>query len=393
MITLEEYQHRRSRLQKEVVQNSLDAYLVSSEDSIYYLTGASYKPLERPFFIVVWPEREPTLIVPMLEKVHMTKANIGTVQPYWEYPSPAGAGWSDVLNTTLGNIKTLGVEPSLTLGIASVLKSFSPESLPLVDRMRLIKSAAELDMIKRACHYADQGMQRIMNTSYYGATVLEIFSEARGLQATVLKDGDYEPLTSSFLTVSWPAPFSSQPHGIPKVDDRLGDGPLVAMSFIRVNGYAAEVERTYFHQTPSEKERELFRQMENARKAAFDRVKPGVNCSEIDEAANNYLRENGLAEYLLHRTGHGIGLGNHEGPYIAEGSEDVLEENMIISIEPGIYVPDIGGFRHSDTVLVTHSGAEYLTKYPADIDSLTIPDYKIFKRLKGKLVRSAVGIK
>ena len=81
MITIQEYEHRRSRLQKEIVQNSLDAYFVSSEDSIYYLTGASYKPLERPFFIVVWPERAPTLIVPMLEKVHMTKANIGAVRP------------------------------------------------------------------------------------------------------------------------------------------------------------------------------------------------------------------------------------------------------------------------------------------------------------------------
>jgi Metallopeptidase family M24 len=71
----------------------------------------------------------------------------------------------------------------------------------------------------------------------------------------------------------------------------------------------------------------------------------------------------------------------------------VEEENMVISIEPGIYVPDIGGFRHSDTVLVTNSGAEYLTKYPKDIESLTVPDYKILKRLKGRLVRTAVGIR
>jgi len=71
----------------------------------------------------------------------------------------------------------------------------------------------------------------------------------------------------------------------------------------------------------------------------------------------------------------------------------VEEENIVISIEPGIYVPDIGGFRHSDTVLVTNSGAEYLTKYPKDIESLTVPDYKILKRLKGRLVRTAVGIR
>lgn len=123
-------------------------------------------------------------------------------------------------------------------------------------------------MIRRTSAYADLGMDKIMRTSHFGATVLQIFSEDRGLQAQVLRDGDYEPLTSSFLTVSWPAPFSSQPHGIPEVDDRLCSGPLVAMSFIRVNGYSAEVERTYFHQKPSKEEIDLFKFMENARNKA-----------------------------------------------------------------------------------------------------------------------------
>ena len=86
-------------------------------------------------------------------------------------------------------------------------------------------------------------------------------------------------------------------------------------------------------------------------------------------------------------------MGNHEGPYVAEGSPDNLEETMVNRLEPGIYVPDIGGFRHSDTVLVTPSGAEYLTKYAMDIDRLTVTDYKLSKRLKGKMIRRAVGIK
>jgi len=116
-------------------------------------------------------------------------------------------------------------------------------------------------------------------------------------------------------------------------------------------------------------------------------VKPGARCSDVDAAANGYLREQGYGDYLLHRTGHGLGLGNHEGPWVAEGSEDVLRKNMVISVEPGIYIPAIGGIRHSDTVLVT------LTVYPTDLDALTITASKPLQRLKGKIIRKAVGIK
>ena len=101
-------------------------------------------------------------------------------------------------------------------------------------------------------------------------------------------------------------------------------------------------------------------------------VKPGIECADIDVAANGYLKERGYGDFLLHRTGHGIGLSNHEGPWLAEGNEEILQEDMVISIEPGIYMPDIGGIRHSDTVLVTKDGAESLTKYPTDLESLMI---------------------
>ena len=94
----------------------------------------------------------------------------------------------------------------------------------------------------------------------------------------------------------------------------------------------------------------------------------------------------------LHRTGHGFGLGNHEAPWVAEGSPDILAENMVISIEPGIYMKGIGGLRHSDTVLVTKDGCELLTHLPTDIESLTIKGRKLFTRLKGWWVRRALRL-
>jgi Xaa-Pro dipeptidase len=105
------------------------------------------------------------------------------------------------------------------------------------------------------------------------------------------------------------------------------------------------------------------------------------------------LRAEGYGEHLLHRTGHGFGLSNHEGPWVADGSPEVLAENMLISIEPGIYIPNLGGFRHSDTVLVTADGYECLTHFPADLDSLTVGGGKFLTRMRGALVRRAVGLR
>jgi Xaa-Pro dipeptidase len=124
-------------------------------------------------------------------------------------------------------------------------------------------------------------------------------------------------------------------------------------------------------------------------------IRPGVACGEIDAAVNEFLRTEGYSgeERRLHRTGHGIGLGNHEAPYVAEGSDDVPAQNMVISVEPGIYLngDGAGGYRHSDSVLVTHNGCECLTRLTTDIRSLTITGWKAPTRIRGALVRKALS--
>ena len=120
--------------------------------------------------------------------------------------------------------------------------------------------------------------------------------------------------------------------------------------------------------------------------------RPGVACAEIDTAANGFLRDEGYRSNLLHRTGHGFGLSTHEGPWVAEGSEDVLEEGMLISVEPGIYLPGVGGVRHSDTVLVTGDGYECLTRFPTDLASLTIGGAKPWQRFTGAVTRRVAGV-
>ena len=127
-----------------------------------------------------------------------------------------------------------------------------------------------------------------------------------------------------------------------------------------------------------------------ARDLAFSMVRPGVSCSEIDQATQELFVASGYGAQILHRTGHGIGLGNHEQPWISRGSGDVLAQNMVISIEPGLYFDDIGGFRHSDTVLVTKDGYELLTRYPSDLEHLIVRKQNRIAAMKGALIRKAI---
>lgn len=382
-----EWRQRMAALQASVRDNGLDAFVVTGQESIYYLTGASYKPLERPFFILV-TRQGASLLVPALEQAHMRKAQgFDAVEAYWEYPSRAGEGYMDKLRAMLAGANAVGIEPSCRAEVAEHLKDKAVRVLPLVETLRMVKSAQEVQAVRAAAKLADEGIERMRGAAYPGVTPLEEFSVAKKLQTKVVMSGGYEPLESEFLTAFWPAPYSAQPHSIPPLGARLGKGPAQMMCFLRVNGYAAECERTVFACPPTAREAELFACMLEAREAAFAVVCPGARAEDVDAAARVCFAKHGLEEYMLHRAGHGIGMGNHEGPWLSEGSTYILEENMVVSVEPGLYVPEIGGFRHSDTVLVTKDGYERLTTHPTALADVMLRGAKPGKKLKGALIR------
>jgi len=213
------------------------------------------------------------------------------------------------------------------------LKS-TPAFHPLVEMLRLVKSPDEISMLRQAARFAFRGMEKIIHAAYFGVSEIEIFSQGRSVQMSIIRETEFDPLNTSVLTAAWPARLATQPHGIPRIDDRLEEGPHIALSFMRVNGYAAECERTFFVAPPTSEMKRMFGTMQEARRRAFELVKPGVSCTQIDQAANVFLRQEGLADFLLHRTGHGFGLGNHEGPWVAEGSEEILDKLVIQGSKP-----------------------------------------------------------
>jgi Xaa-Pro aminopeptidase len=148
---------------------------------------------------------------------------------------------------------------------------------------------------------------------------------------------------------------------------------LVSETSAPVCGYHAELERAMIIGPPTDEMRRLFAHTVAAQQVAFGALRPGVSCADVDRAVMRYLEDNDLLAYWRQHTGHGIGLRNHEAPFLDVGDHTPIEPGMVFTIEPGLYAADVGGFRHSDTVAVTHDGIDVLTSYPTDIESLTLP--------------------
>lgn len=369
----QELTNRMKVLQESMKRSMLDSYIVTAEDDIWYFTNINYKPEERPFFIIVTLDEKPKLVVPKMEERHLHKGIMDVeVITYWDYPSPKGEGWHERVNEIGGKLNRTGIEKNVNAEIYLNIHVKELVPMDLVAEQRKVKSLYELERIKWTCKITDNSMAEILKSARKGVTAFEMFSLSGNTQKELIKLNQYDPVMTTLLTVVWPAPISAMPHSIPTVTDKLGAGPNIAMSYFRVNGYSAENERTFFVEKPGKEDRELFNHMMNAREQALKLVKAGVGAADIDSAAREYLAKNGLKDTLLHRTGHGIGLANHEGPFIAEGSNEILKENMVISIEPGIYVDGVGGYRHSDTVLVTKDGYELLTHAPLELEDLII---------------------
>lgn len=393
-----DFQRRHAALAAAVRAAGFDHLVVTSGENIFYLTGATFEPLERPFFLVIGADGSRRMLVPVLELDHLQKAwglPEGAVTSYREFPAPPGQGWADRLldGSYLG--RSFAFEDATPHHIAQALQEAGGVAADLVGALRIVKSAWEITQIERAARYADWGVHEILRRAWSGATVAETYAPTQALMRKIIREvPDWDALATKVIAAAWPAPLSAQPHAIPRLSDRLLSGPHVALVLTRVNGYAAESERTFFTAPPGARERELFGIMTRARELAFSMVRPGVACAQIDAAVNTFLDGAGFADFhtRLHRCGHGFGLGNHEPPWIAVGSTHVLAQNMLISIEPGLYVQGTGGYRHSDTVLVTQDGYRCLTRAPSTLDDLVLPKPTLRHRLTGWAVKRALGL-
>lgn len=368
---------RLTKVRSLMARESLDVYVAAHTDNVYYLTNFAYIPFERPFFLVVPAEGKPGLIVPQLEVSHAEQRILLDVDyhTYYEYPAPPGKTFADALIRVVDGRCRVGIESSLALGLKEVMPGKTVVA-DLVDEARLVKTDYEVGRIAYASTVVDRGMKKVLALSRPGVPVAAVYSEgSREMMGKVVMEiPDVNLLMTKFIAAVWPGALSAQPHSVPGLFDALKTGePNVAIVTAQANGYSAEVERTFFLGDVPEKAENLFALSMEARRKAYELVKPGIRAEDVDQQVLKIIRDAGYGDNVLHRTGHGFGITGHEPPWVALGSGHILEKNMVVSIEPGIYVEGVGGFRHSDTVLVTEDGCIPLTRSPDALEDLVLP--------------------
>lgn len=266
-------------------------------------------------------------------------------------------------------VKRLGFEKEdVTFGMYELYKSkVSAELIPtagLVEKLRIIKTPEELEVLKQAAKIADDAFTHICGFIKAGMTELEVSNE---LEFFMRKQG---ATSSSFDTIVASGVRGALPHGV-ATDKKIQSGELVTLDYGALyNGYISDITRTVAVGEPSEKMREVYEITLAAQKLAVEGIRPGMTGIQADAIARDYIASKGYGEAFGHSTGHGIGLEVHEAPGLSFRSETVLEPNMTVTAEPGIYLPGIGGVRIEDDLVITENGCERLTHCTKELQIL-----------------------
>jgi Xaa-Pro aminopeptidase len=379
-ISREELAGRRARL----LGHAGTTVVLFGQDAIQYYTGFSFLSNERPVVVVVGDEL--TAFVPGFE-VARTEAegHFDRVESYLEYPGPEHPMRILARIVTNGPLSAdqdgypgiLGYEgPALsevTGGAVNVVAGF-------VERSMRIKSPAEVELIRESARWCEHAHRLLQQYSVPGATEAEASLRA-GYEATLAMLATLGPEYAGQLgsqdgaTAGYRGQIGRRSAWAHAVAHNIRFEPgdmLVSETAAPVWGYNAELERGMVVGEPTDEQRRLHDHVVAAQQVAFEALKPGVTCADVDQAVLDYLDAEGIRDLWSQHTGHGIGLRNHEAPFLDVGDTTPVEAGMVFTIEPGVYKEGLGGFRHSDTVHVTRDGIEILTDYPRDLESLKI---------------------
>lgn len=349
------------RLKGFRLPDGADAALITSDVNRRYFTG-----MKSSAGIVVIFREEACLIIDFryIEKAEKTVKNCTVIKQ------------SDNLSKQLGDIfkdhgvKTVAVESmGMTVSRLNMMKKSLPD-FEFIDNddlsrviyeMRTVKFPDEIERITKAQRIAEEAFDKILKFIEPGKTEREI---SLMLDSYMLQGGAEE---LSFETIVLTGANTSMPHGIPG-DTKVKNGDFVLMDFgAVVDGYHSDMTRTVCVGQPSEKMTEIYNKVLEAQQAAISFVKAGITGEELDNAAREIISSAGYGDYFGHALGHGVGMEIHEYPTVSVRSKTVLEKNMVVTVEPGIYLPGEFGVRIEDFVVVTEKSCVNLTKCPKNM--------------------------
>lgn len=370
---------RINQLRETLKFRNLDAAIIFNFENQYYFSGLKAITYSRPIILIV-EENSQSLIIPKVEENHAReKTKVNSLYVYQEVKGShdESTNYKELFNNVLSKLapdSKIGIEyGSLPTNLTMEIKNQGFATYDIqqdIVNLRSIKSEEEIEAIKKSGELVSGALKHTLENSSVNTSEVEI--DYFGNQ--FLFDEISKKFTDSTLDYFVMSPSGIKRTNMPHVFSntrKIEKGDIIIHSRqVGLNGYRAECERTYFVGEPTEKQKEVFDVMLRAHNAALDYIKVGVTAKEVNEAALKVIREAGLEEYVSHRAGHGIGIGQHEEPYLRFDNNLELKAGMVFCIEPGIYIPSIGGFRHSDTVVLRDEGSEIITEYPRELKHL-----------------------
>jgi Xaa-Pro aminopeptidase len=354
---------RLAALREKMRGTATDLVAIAPGSHMDWLLGFHPHPDERPCLLLVGKEKE-TFLMPVLNAEGTREETDISFHNWADADGPDAA-----LQTALQEIdalatKKVALDETMRADFALLLLGALPEAkhsftAETIGALRMRKDAAEYKALKMNAGIADRAMQKAFASIRPGMTELE-------LAAAIKEHFSSEGATPQFWIVGGGGngAFPHHQTGSRKIEE--GDAVVIDIGG-RKNGFPSDITRMAVVGRPPEAYGQIHTIVEKAVQAALKAAKPGVKAKDVDAAARNVIADAGYGEYFVHRTGHGLGIDIHEPPYITSTSETVLEEGMVFSIEPGIYMPGKFGLRLEEIVILREDGPEILSSLPRDV--------------------------
>jgi Xaa-Pro aminopeptidase len=387
-IAPEEFAVRREAVGAGMEAAGLDALAVFYPARIAYLTGFHHIPTERPIVLILGPNGYSALVVPAVEKEHAESVpGIDRVGVYFEYP-----GAEHPMELVAANLVDINAKPKRTGAdhdgyvpywgyrgprLSDLTGARPVDAEMLVESLRRVKSSTEIGCIQLSCDWASRAHRRMQDAIRTGKTEMECYVPAatETLFEMVAEMPGWRP--RGFGSTGLQSMFvggrsTAMPHGFVRGHGIAAGDVLVSGAGADIDGYHSELERTMIVGSPTAEQERAFDAMLSLQSRAIEVIAPGVPAGEVELACVQLARELGVESSIRHHVGHSIGLEGHEAPFLDRGDDAVLEPGMVFTVEPGVYFKELGGFRHSDTVVITEDGCRVMTSYPRELKDLII---------------------
>ncbi len=363
---------RIDRLTHALAASDFDALALNPGPTLTYLTGLHFHLMERPTVLLVTPGQPPALILAGLE---MAKAHSAPFElrafPYGDNPAAWPAAFAEAIAAAGLDGRRIGVEPGRMrflelrfLANAAPRARFEPAE-ELLAGLRITKDLVEIEAMRRAVRIAQDALRATLPVIRPGVTEKAIAAE---LFIQLIKAGSDPELP--FMPIVAGGPHSANPHAVP-TDRPLQPGDLLVIDWgARCNGYCSDLTRTFAIGPVDDELRAIAALVAQANAAGRAASGPAVEAGAVDRAARAVIETAGYGPQFFHRTGHGLGLEDHEPPYIFAENQQVLLPGMTYTIEPGVYLAGRGGVRIEDNVVVTPTGCETLSDLPRELITL-----------------------